>query len=308
MISIVVSSINHDHYSNFERNVALTIGYTYEMIRIYNPGIMGICEAYNKGAQQSKSGILLFVHEDVEFITQNWGQLLVQAFSELNNAGVIGIAGGVYKSKMVSGWSQEILLDTPLRRTNLVQVSGRNPLEEWKDHQNPFDEKYSQVVSLDGVFLSVKKELWQLHPFDETGLKGFHGYDMDFSLTLLSSYRNYVCYNILLRHFSKGNLTVDWLKAIIKVHRKHFTKLPVQTIEASPEFKKTIEKVKLFSLLDLIKTFNIPLLKKIRLVLGIFSMYKLHWPDLRVIYRVIRLSRGNLKSPAPDVLKTTARE
>ena len=288
MISIIISSINHDYYTNFENNVALTIGCEYEIVRIYNPGVMGICEAYNKGAQQSKFDTLLFVHEDVEFITRNWGPLIVQAFNELKNAGVIGVAGGVYKSKMISGWSQEILLNTPLRRTNLVQASGRMSSEELRDYQNPFNEKYSRVVSLDGVFLSVKKDMWRSHPFDEDKFKGFHGYDMDFSLTLSSTCQNYVCYDILVRHFSKGNITVDWLEAIVNVHAKHFDKLPLQTIEASSQLKRTIEKVKLLSLLDLIKTLNIPLSGKIRLVLSIFSMYKLYRPDLRVIYHLIR--------------------
>ena len=50
MISIVISSYQPHFFAALEKNIVETIGVTYEIVQIYNPGTMGICEAYNKGA------------------------------------------------------------------------------------------------------------------------------------------------------------------------------------------------------------------------------------------------------------------
>lgn len=62
MLSIIISSYQPQFYSALEKNIAETIGIPYEIIKIDNPNLMGICEAYNKGASLSKYDYLLFVH------------------------------------------------------------------------------------------------------------------------------------------------------------------------------------------------------------------------------------------------------
>ena len=56
MLSIIVSSYKEDDFNQFSKNVKETIGddFQYEIIQQWNPGIIGICEAYNKGAEKSK--------------------------------------------------------------------------------------------------------------------------------------------------------------------------------------------------------------------------------------------------------------
>ena len=39
-----------------------------------------------------------------------------------------------------------------------------------------------EVVCLDGVFICSRKEVWQQSKFNDADLKGFHFYDIDFSL------------------------------------------------------------------------------------------------------------------------------
>ena len=82
MLSIIVSSYQPENFSALEKNIAETCGVDYELIKIDNPGIMGIPKAYNKGAKKARFENLLFLHEDVLFHTQNWGE---------NVAGVLSI-------------------------------------------------------------------------------------------------------------------------------------------------------------------------------------------------------------------------
>ena len=103
MLSIRISSYQPQFYSALEKNIAETIGIPYEIIKIDNPNLMGICEAYNKGASLSKYDYLLFVHEDVIFHTKEWGQKLINHL-KLENVGVIGVAGSNYVPIAPIGW------------------------------------------------------------------------------------------------------------------------------------------------------------------------------------------------------------
>ena len=78
----------------------------------------------------------------------------------------------------------------------------RNKSSELK-YLNPFKEKRSSVATLDGVFLATRKEVWKEIQFDEKLIKGFHGYDLDFTLRAAQRFHNYVVlifyWNIFLR-------------------------------------------------------------------------------------------------------------
>src|SRR5690606_19663369 len=105
MISIIVSSHNLNYFKSFSQNVNDTIGIPFEIIQVWNPGIIGICEAYNKGALNSKYEYLIFCHEDVFFESKEWGNKLITHFNSSSDIGVIGVAGGTYKSNFPSSWS-----------------------------------------------------------------------------------------------------------------------------------------------------------------------------------------------------------
>jgi hypothetical protein len=65
---------------------------------------MGICEAYNIGGSKAQYPYLIFCHEDIIFLTSNWGILLCQNFEQDLQIGLIGVIGGKYKSVFKSGW------------------------------------------------------------------------------------------------------------------------------------------------------------------------------------------------------------
>ncbi|MFR9597332.1 MAG: glycosyltransferase, partial [Rikenellaceae bacterium] len=106
MVSIIVCSINPELAESFRENVLATIGVECEFIIFDNRGTgLGICEVYNRCAEQAKYDYLLFAHEDILFGTQNWGAIIIEKLSD-PTTGAIGFAGCTVKSKRYSGWCQ----------------------------------------------------------------------------------------------------------------------------------------------------------------------------------------------------------
>ena len=152
MISIIISSYQDKFYSALEKNIAETIGIPYEIIKIVNPNLMGICEAYNKGASLSKYDYLLFVHEDVLFHTVNWGGGIVDIFNEDENVGLIGVAESKVKTTAPSGWWS---CPENYKVINILQHVN-SKVEKWDFGEN---EKVTEVAAIDGVFMITKKTI-----------------------------------------------------------------------------------------------------------------------------------------------------
>ena len=91
------------------------------------------------------------------------------------------LAGSKVKLKCYSGWFH----NNEWECTFLYQKKGnKTKLEACNVFlECPFEE----VVTLDGLGLFVRKEVWNLYPFDEKLLIGFHCYDLDFSLQIVNN-------------------------------------------------------------------------------------------------------------------------
>ncbi len=210
MITIIISSYQPHFYIALEKNIAETCGVTYEIIKIENPGLMGICEAYNKGAQKAKSDYLLFLHEDVLFHSKNWGEKLI---THLKNpdTGIIGVAGSNYVPIAPCGWYVE--------GYSYVHLLQNVKSKEEKIFVNSVTQNRNRVFAMDGVFLAMQKAKAQEFTFDEK-ISGYHAYDLDISLRLSKKYKNYVVSDIFIEHFSKGNPNKAFLDGNIVVRKK----------------------------------------------------------------------------------------
>lgn len=219
MISIIISSYQPEYFAALKKNVAETCGVEYEIIKIDNPGKYGISEAYNKGAAKAKYDYLLFVHEDVFFHTQNWG-LLLQKYFDLPNLGVLGLAGSRRKFQLPYGYFSGIVEDSFVF------------LKQKGEYENKFSSEIFpfEIKIIDGVFIGMKKKLWQELPFDES-LKGFHSYDLDISLRSSVSHKNYLVTNLDFEHFSKGNFGDDWVLESIEFNKRNFYNYDIPTKE-----------------------------------------------------------------------------
>lgn len=207
MISVIVCSLHENLFYRFTESLAKTIGIEYELIRIENHiEKLPIAKAYNKGANKASNDFLVFVHEDVVFHSQDWGEKLINQFQSLNNPGVLGIAGSNYLPISPSYW----WIPDPARRfCNYMDnyQSGQVGAGElrFSGHSDPV-----QVYLLDGMFLAMKREVFSQVMFDES-LEGFHGYDTSICLRGAQKFQNYFIPDVLIEHFSPGKPNPTWL-------------------------------------------------------------------------------------------------
>lgn len=223
MISIIICSINNGYLQNVSENISKTIGTGYELL-VWDNHVekKGICEVYNRMAERAKFPLLCFLHEDVLFETEGWGKILLNFFRDYPGTGVAGLAGSACKSAMFSGWhtnNSRYDYFNYTHRTNGVDHKVRQPADA---AGNVFP-----VVCIDGVFIVSRREVWQDLRFDEARLKGFHFYDIDFSLRAAKKYGVTVLMNIDLVHITQGGDYGDrWVESAMRFHAEEAGRLP----------------------------------------------------------------------------------
>jgi hypothetical protein len=221
MISVIICSANESRIKKIRESVAATIGVEHELVIITNAKeIGGICRGYNAGAAQAVFDTLCFVHDDVTFLTQGWGQKALNHFKGKTPPGLIGLAGSRYKSAGISGWGTG---QQQYDCCNIFQEDAQQGRRRIYLHPQAATIQSAPtlvpVSSLDGVWLCMPKAVWQEYPFDADKLPGFHFYDLDISLRIGQRYTIGVIYDIDLVHYSMGNFGADWIHHAIHYHR-----------------------------------------------------------------------------------------
>ncbi|WPR76164.1 glycosyltransferase [Algoriphagus sp. NG3] len=241
MISIIICSANKQYLIAVKESIAKTIGCEYEILAYDNAkGERGICEVYNQSAAEARYNVLCFMHEDIAYKTQDWGKIILRVFSENPSLGLLGIAGGDYKSLAPSSWFNFGDSEGFRGKYYLNLLQGK---ELRKEIRNPNKEKLSKVACLDGVWLCTTKEVFSKVKFDETMLKGFHGYDIDYSLAVNNIEMGvFVTHEILLHHFSEGKYDKSWFTSIKQIHNKWSYILPINYANLSSDEIFILEK------------------------------------------------------------------
>ena len=233
MLSIIISSYQPEFYLALEKNIAESIGIPYEIMKIDNPGIMGICEAYNRGAEKAQYDYLLFLHEDVLFETQDWGRILMNLLNT-ENIGCIGIAGADYIPEVPIGWWM-------IKNHCYSHITHANLINQ-KVHKFTFSSNsgLKKVNLIDGVFIACPKKNWLTIKFDER-LKGYHAYDISFSLHTNVYFENYITNLISMKHFSQGKPSKEWLESLIQNRLNNRTHYKQNLIDTKLEFEMFTE-------------------------------------------------------------------
>ena len=269
MLSIIISSYQPHYFSALEKNIAETCGVPYEILKIENPGKMGICEAYNIGAEKAKYENLLFVHEDVLFETKNWGKILVD-YLQNSKIGCVGIAGSDYIPNCPFAWWD----NAKHQFVNLDQYNKVNLIRKYRETTS------KELSCFDGVFIACRKTTYNLIRFDET-VTGYHMYDITFSSNVSQYFTNVAISTIVLRHFSEGKTDVNWFESLIKFRRK-FSAPTKQLID-----KKT-ELYYLKKYIDRQWEFKFPIFKRIVLTVPYLNPRYIGWKIIpQIIYSTI---------------------
>lgn len=276
MISVIICSINKSLAKQVQQNIAATIGVSWECIVVDNVELpKSITSVYNAGASKAKFDTLCFVHEDVVFKTQNWGQTLVKYFENDSKLGLVGVAGSKYKSKIPSGWYTSI---GAIDCCNIIHLN--NTGHEQKMYNNPVKGlQVQEVVVLDGVLLVCPKKVWQEVKFDDQILHGFHLYDLDFSFRIAQKYKVIVTFEINMVHLTQGGSFGDqWLEYTLLWHKKMCKLLPAFTPEIEME-KSKFDKIIIQKWLIRLKHENIKTVNQIYWLIDIkIWLHIMAWP------------------------------
>lgn len=221
MISIIICSREKKISNVLTENIIKTVGCDYELIIIDNSqNKYSIFEAYNIGIEKSKGEYLCFIHDDILFHTNGWGKIINRIFNDNKQIGVIGVAGAKSKTKMPSLWW---LCPKQDKIVNIIQHLPNGQIEKWV--QGFDDTKNTEVVVIDGVFMAIRKD--KRIRFS-TKLIGFHNYDLNISF----EYKNYgykiiTSSEILIEHFSLGNIKKEWLESSYQIYNCFISILPL---------------------------------------------------------------------------------
>lgn len=260
MISIIISSANVNLLKQVKESIKATIGLPYEVIAFDNSqGTHGIAHVYNLCAAKAKFKLVCFLHEDIIVKTHNWGKIAVDIFNENTSLGLLGIAGTTYQPFFPSSWGHPQLPGKTLQYVNILQHFKFSNQKRRHLLSNPSRERVKKVATVDGVFFITKQEVLKDHQFDEQLLKGFHGYDLDFSLSVKKNFDIAITYDILLEHFSEGKFEKEWLLEAFKIQNKWSSQLPLNIEKCSANDSRIIERKLFKKLLRIMLKFDIPI-------------------------------------------------
>ena len=190
-------------------------------------------KGYNKGLKKALGNIVVFIRQEVEIRTQNWGQKVLEAFEKSDYA-ILGTVGTI--SVPMSGMLWE-------KQETLV---GRMWYEKFDlSHEERFSEtfrgKIIPVVALEGSFIACHKERLFTN-FDEKYINDSY-YDIDFCVE--NFHRNAkigVFFDVKILKLTFDEQDDDFMKNHKHFSKKHKDKLPYRL---KPDIIFTQEKIKL---------------------------------------------------------------
>lgn len=220
MISLIICSRDKDIPKELRKNVEETIGEEFEWVVIDNSaGNHSIFKAYNIGSKLAHGDILCFMHDDILFLSNNWGKVVHNAF-RVETLGLLGVIGNhVVPACPASWWT------SCYEEGHVVQY-----YESEDRHENIQYSKVnnSQVAIVDGLWFCIPRSLFPSIAFDEKTFSGFHCYDTDICLQILKQGRTIsIANDIDIQHNSDGFLSSQFIEERKIWYKKWKSMLPI---------------------------------------------------------------------------------
>lgn len=238
MISIVILSQNTDLSIGLFQNIEQTIGVSYELVFIDNAdNKYSLFEAYNLGVQRSAGDIICFMHDDIQYISNDWG-IKVEHTLSLPDIGACAVAGCKYMRQSPSYYP----IGEGYNVINLIQCTNDTEII-WHTHDED-----QEIVVFDGLWFCIRKECFNKIQFDVENFEGFHFYDIDIATQLVANgYRIMSLCDVLIRHHSGGKTNRQWLENSFIYADKWKNELPLSCMGISAKEAERIECTALYS-------------------------------------------------------------
>lgn len=134
-------------------------------------GLPKIAESYNRMASKSNADILCFVHDDVEFLSEDWDSTVSDLFEEFE-PDVLGVVG-------VTKYDGGRTFDAGNPHMAGVVCVDQKGTAFVKCLSPKF--RYKKAATVDGLIMFVSRKYWESNKFDES-FDGLFFYDIDLCL------------------------------------------------------------------------------------------------------------------------------
>jgi GT2 family glycosyltransferase len=217
MLSIIICSVDNSRFQRVCQEYDRVLrGMPYEIIRIDDA--TGMSEGYNRGVRLAKYDQLLFSHDDIEILEDDFQPKLM---TRLGKYDLIGIAGAT----RVCG-PRWIDAGPPYIFGQVLHIMNDSMVV---DMYNNSHRVFSGMMVIDGVFMATHRRIVEKHPFDQTIFRSFHFYDVDFSLRLYMAGLNVaVCCDLGIIHNSGGSYNESWAAEAERFFTKHRSQISPQ--------------------------------------------------------------------------------
>ena len=156
-------------------------------------------EALNSGGKSAKNDYLIFVHQDIDFLVENWLQKAEEFLTLIPDMGIAGVAG-----KKKEGIISSIEHGDPPIHAGDIQTTQIEP-----------------VQTLDECVLFIPKSIFDRFQFDERVCDDWHLYGVDYCLTAKKmGYEVYVLPMNLYHKSSGQSFSNSYFRVLNKIQEK----------------------------------------------------------------------------------------
>lgn len=177
MISLIICSTHSDISAELKQNIDTTIGYDHEYVVIDNSDNRhSIFSAYNEGIRRSKGDILVFMHQDIDYQTINWGGVVAGLLKD-NSIGIVGFGGAHFLPSVPMYWSESPIISEYCKHNDNGRLYDCVATDYMVDG-------LADVAVVDGMCMMARRDVFDHLAFDEKSYSGFHLYDMDICMQI----------------------------------------------------------------------------------------------------------------------------
>ena len=218
---IICSKKNNEEIKPFIEHVKDTCECNAHVYFIHNPEGVSLSKIYADmtDSKDIPEKVLVFIHDDVEFLRKGWGKEVLRLFNENEKYGIIGVAGSAKFDDKGAWWNYE---------KKYGQVLHRSEGRSWLTAFSPLlDKDLQDVVVIDGLFMAIHKE--RISDNFNRDLDGFDFYDISMCLAnyFTGKCKIGVTTNIRLAHNSVGKLKDSWYKNREIINDLYGDKFPI---------------------------------------------------------------------------------
>ena len=201
-ISVIVCSIDPRKFeavtASYRRRFA---DHAVEIVGVHDA--RSLAEGYNRAAARATGDLLIFSHDDIELASPDFAARLLAHLDRCDGVGVAGaskVTGSEWGHAGQRHIHGHILHVPPADRSGVLLMAA--------GFQAPVCDR---IRVLDGVFIALRRHVWEAHRFDADTYDGFHLYDLDFTWRASGAgARLAVPLDLLVLHRSMGRYDAAW--------------------------------------------------------------------------------------------------